>query len=285
MSPRRWTLTTLPLLLFFVLVYGVAVVSFLRASIYEPARFGELHGAPTLENYETILTDSFYLNSIKDTLQISALTAIIGLVLAYPIAYLIARSSTIWSKTIFVLVVGSLFVNAVVRTLGWTVLLGNNGTINDTLMSLGIINDPLPLSNNLTAVTIGLIHAQLPLLILGLMPVCEGIPANLLQASYGLGASRWQTFWNVIVPMTWKGSVGVAMLIFAATTGVFTTVALLGGGRVATIPILIRQQGLLLLNYPRAATLAVVLVVIVITIVTAALVITRQQTVRSGPSL
>jgi ABC-type spermidine/putrescine transport system permease subunit I len=134
-------------------------------------------------------------------------------------------------------------------------------------MRLNIISEPLPLLDNYTGVGIGVVHALLPIYVISLVPICQAVNRNLLDASAGLGATRWQTFWHVIFPLTWTGVLASMLLMFANAIGAFTTPALLGGGRVLLLPILIRERVLLVLNWPVGATLAALLTLLTFLIV------------------
>jgi ABC-type spermidine/putrescine transport system permease subunit I len=170
-----------------------------------------------------------------------------------------------------------LFSNGVIRTLGWRILLSTAGPVNTALLDLGLISQPLWLLENYSGVIIGVMHALLPIYVVTLIPVCQSVNRNLLEASAGLGASRWQTFWSVIFPITRTGIFASMLLLFANSIGLFTTPAILGGGRVLLLPILIRERIMLALNWPIGATLAALLTVMKLAIVAAIAVATSKK--------
>ena len=249
-------------MIFYAVFFVASQAVFLRASLYESIGPGQIGGPASIDGFSSALGDPFIRLAIFRTLQLSALTAVIASLIGLPIAYAIARSRR-WGGVLFVLVVASMFSSAVARVLGWRVLLGRTGIINSVLMSIGLIDEPLVLVSNFTGVIIGTVHALMPLAIIGTIPVCESLPRPLLEAAESLGASRWRTFWQVIIPHVRRGVVGMGLVVFAVTAGAFTTPALLGGGRVAVLPILIRTQMVQAFDYASASTLAVILITIV----------------------
>ncbi len=264
MRTHSWTVLGLPLLLFYVLAFLAPMATFLGSSLYEHAGPARLGDGPGLINYEQIITDSYYLEAFGRSLLFSALVALVGLPIAYPMAFFIARSPSRLGFLVLLIAVGMLFSNAVIRSLGWRVLLSSVGPLNTFLLELGFIATPLNLMDNYTGVMIGLVHALLPIYVVTLIPICQVVPHNLMRASAGLGASSWQTFWKVIFPLTRHGVAASMLLIFANSIGAFTTPVLLGGGRILLLPILIREKVLLQLNWAIGATLATMLAALVL---------------------
>lgn len=268
-----WSTLGLPLFLFYVLAFVLPQAIFLGSSLYEPAGRAALGAGPTLSNYVNVLSDPYYLTAFRQSLLVSAGVSLIGLLFAAPMAFFIAHSRSRAGFLVLIIVAAMLFSNAVIRTLGWRILLSSGGPVNATLLRLHLIAAPLPLLDNYVGVLIGLIHALLPIYVIILVPVMQAVPRNLILASAGLGASRWHTFSQVIFPLIRSGLIAAMMLIFANSIGAFTTPALLGGGRVLLVPILIRERVLLVLNWPVGAALATLLTVLVLSIM--ALVVSR----------
>jgi putative spermidine/putrescine transport system permease protein len=138
--------------------------------------------------------------------------------------------------------------------------------VNDLLQTLHITDRPIRIYGSFAGVTIGMVHLLVPFVVLAMIPVIEAVPANILRAAYGLGASRAFTFVHVTLPATARAIIPSGLLAFALTAGAFATPTLLGGGRVGVLSIYIRQQTLNLLNYPRGAVGAVVLLAIVFSV-------------------
>jgi len=146
-----------------------------------------------------------------------------------------------------------------IRTYAWSVILGRNGVINRVLLDSGVIEDPLRLLNNEIGVLIGMVHVLLPYMVFPIYAVMRRQDPTLLLASSGLGASGFQTFTRVFVPLTVPGILAGTTLVFVLSLGFFITPAILGGGKVMMIAVLIEQQVRGLSNWPFAAALSAVL--------------------------
>ena len=278
MRRQYWLYGLLPAFIVYALFFVAPTVTFLRVSFNNSIGPGLIGNGGTIENFKEVLTESSYLASIQTTLTIAVLVAVISLIIAYPLAHMIARSRR-WGNTIFLIVVLTLFGSTVVAALGWEVILGPTGPLSRVLINLHLIGAPLQLSESVTGVVIGLVQAVVPIMVLGILPVSEAVDPDLVTAAHGLGASEWYTFWRVVMPLTMRGAVTLLTLGFATTAGSFTTVAILGGGRVLTLPVLVQQEAMDILDYPLAAALSAVLLVGVFILVTAATYFSNRRSV------
>ncbi len=266
MSTRAWRFGIVPLAIFYVVFFVIPQLSFLAVSAFASAGPGQIGTNVTTANYTSILHDRFFLRATVNTLELGAETAIAALIVACPIAYAIAHAPRI-GKVLFILIIATMFSNAVAMAIGWQTLLAPNGGLNGLLLGLHVIPAPLQLSANFASVLIGTIHSTIPIAVLGLLPVFDALPRRQLEVSVGLGASTWMTFCDIIVPQTYRGVLSMGLLVFAVTTSAFTTPALLGGGQVALLPLAIREQLLTTLDYPKAAALAAVLIAITLLVI------------------
>lgn len=259
-SSSLYRLGIIPLALFFIVFFAYPVLHFLWGSVAVDAG-----GAPSfsLRNFTDALRSASVWRSLSTTLLLSILTGVVSLLLGYLLAFQVVRRPPIMGKIIFVAAIASLFTSTIARALGWRVLLGFEGPINKMLIGLGIVSEPLQLINNFTAVAIGMIHIQVPVVMVGLIPVIEALPQDYERAAIGLGASRWKTFLTVHLPMTWINAVPVGLIAIMATAAYFTTPVLLGGGRVNVIAIQIQQASQVLFDFGYAAALSVMLVVMI----------------------
>jgi ABC-type spermidine/putrescine transport system permease subunit I len=217
----------------------------------------------TFQHYADALISASVFSSLKTTLALSLITGFGSLVLGYLLAYQVVRRGRFVSKLIFMAAIGSLFTSTIARALGWRVILGYEGPINKALVGLGILSEPVQLINNFIAVAIGMIHIQVPVVMVGLIPVIEAIPLDIERAAIGLGAARWKTFIRVHLPMTWMNAVPVGLIAVMATASYFTTPVLLGGGRVEVIAIQIQQAAQILFDFGLAAALSIWLVMMI----------------------
>ena len=213
----------------------------------------------TLAQFEKAALDELYVAVLWDSIEIAALVTVLCLALAYPVAAWLVRAG----RTGFLL--GMFFLllpfwpSVLVRTYAWMVLLGRNGVINRALRDWGWIEFPLPLLHNLTGVLIGIVQVMLPYMVLPIYAALLRIDPDLNRAAEGLGAPAWRGFLRITLPLSLPGVFAGCALVFVITLGFFITPALLGGGQVMMIAMLIEQQVREFLDWPFAAALAAVL--------------------------
>ena len=242
---------SLPAILFLALIFAYPLLRFLT--------FG-LEGG-SFAHFEKALTDGLYVQVLLDTFKIAALVTAISLVIAYPVAYFLASASRIWATIGFMFVLLPFWTSLLVRTYAWMVLLGRNGVINRTLIQWGVIETPLPLLHNMSGVLIGMVHVLMPYMVFPLYSAMKRVNPDLLTAAEGLGAPGRRIFWRIYLPLTMPGVFAGAALVFVLSLGFFITPALMGGGRVIMISMLIEQQVREFLNWPFASALSTVLLV------------------------
>ncbi|ODU06675.1 MAG: hypothetical protein ABS81_04135 [Pseudonocardia sp. SCN 72-86] len=280
-QPRRtrgWLLGGVPLLVVYVIVFLVPEVVFLSKAFFTTTGPGEVGGPATFATIGETVSADFTIRALVTTLELGAITAVVCVVLGLPLAYASVHWRR-WGSPIFIAVVAVMLSSAVARVLGWQVVLGYTGVINKLLLELNLIGQPLPLSDNFFAVCVGQIHAALPLAVIGLIPACTSIRTSVLDASSGLGASQLTTFGRIILPQCRGAVVSIALIVFATTAGSFTTPALLGGGRVPVLSLLIYNEILQKFDYAGAAATALLLLLIVGLVVLAALLADRKPRV------
>jgi ABC-type spermidine/putrescine transport system permease subunit I len=215
--------------------------------------------AGTLDWYAKALGEGLYLQVFWNTFEIALLVTGFCLLLGYPLGFLIATTTPGWATLGFIFVLLPLWTSVLVRTYAWMVLLGRNGIFNRWLLDAGVISDPLPLLHNFTGVLIGMVHVLLPYMVLPIYGAVRRLDPAIVAAAQGLGASNWRIFWRIHVPLTLNGIFAGSVLVFVLSLGFFITPALLGGGRVMMIAVLIEQQVRETLNWPFAAALSFVL--------------------------
>lgn len=257
----RWHLFLILPVLVSLVLFVAPQIAFLRGSLFQNLGYGQIGETLTLENYRLFLTDSFYLDSLLLTIGLSLGTVAVTIVLGFPIAYGLARSRSSWRSVWVTILVASSLVTVVIKALGMMVLLSVNGPVNKALLGLGLIDAPLRLLSNDIGVTLGLVHYTLPLVVLVLFSVVQTIPENLEEAASILGAGPWRAMYRVVLPLAMPGLVAAGLMAFNLAMGTFTSTALLGGGKVLTLPILIERKAILEVNYPVAATISMMLLI------------------------
>jgi len=220
-------LVVLPALLMLVLLYFVPLGNVLLTSVTDPK--------PGLDNYGLLFTSASVQRSLLTTLRIAAITTVFALLLGYVVAYAMRAASTRTQRLMLVLVLLPFWISILVRSFAWIALLGTQGPLNSALVAWGLIDEPVSLVRNETGVLIGMIHVMVPYAVLTLYANMRGIDAGLVAAARSLGASRWQAFRMVFLPLTAPGLIGAGMLVFILSLGFYITPALLGGGKVLMI--------------------------------------------------
>ncbi|MER2622809.1 MULTISPECIES: ABC transporter permease [Pseudomonadota] len=214
-------------------------------------------------NYAQVVSSDTSMQVFFNTLRIAVIVTVVDLVLAYPLAVYISRLSPTAKTFAFFLVLIPLWTSQLVRTYAWMVLLGRNGPINNALVWLGIVDAPIRLANSEFAVIAGMTHILLPYMLLPIYNSVSKIDPSLFDAARGLGAGAFSTFTRVLMPLSIQGVLAGVSLVLVLSLGVFIMPALLGGGRVPVIALLIEQQAGSFLNWAMAGTLSAVLMVIV----------------------
>jgi len=249
-SQRGHVALVLPLLIYLGVFYAYPVAAMMFRSIHEPRW--------TADNFAQIFQTGVYLQVLWLTVRISLIVTVVSLVLGYPVAYVLARVDRAKSNLLMILVLVPFWTSILVRTYAWMVLLGQQGIINQLLLSLGVIDEPVRLLNTTFAVYVAMVHVLLPFMILPLYGVMRGIDENLLRAAQSLGARPINAFRQVVLPLSLPGVSAGCLLVFILALGFFITPALVGGPQDLMIAVLVQQQ-VDLFNWPLASALAVVL--------------------------
>jgi len=256
----RWLAAPLA---FWLAAWFLLPVALLLAESFRPVVIGQpTPPGLTLANYARFLGDPFYRGTLAATLVLGAAVTALALALGYPVAYGLARGRHRGRAVLRLCVVAPLLVSVVIRTYGWIVLLANNGAVNQALLALGLVDQPVKFLFTHTGVLIGLVHFALPVAILSLVGVIEAVDRSLEDAARGLGAGAWRAFWAVTFPLTLPGVAAGGMLIFSLTVAAFVTPALMGGPSLIVLSTLIYQQMTVTLEWGFGAAVATILLVV-----------------------
>lgn len=245
-------------------VFTLLVIPFLLLvylSLHESDPVTGYKSVYTLRNYVQLVRSPVYVDSLIGTARLAAVVTAFSLLIGYPIACFIARSRSHFVPIVTAVVVIPLFVSVVVRSFGWMVLLGREGTVNNLLSTLGLASEPLQLLYTESAVAVGLVHILIPLMILPVASVLRGIDTSLDDAARSLGASGWRAFWTVVFPLSLPGVAAGCVLVFSHAIAAFVLPALIGSERVKLVATMIYQQVMVVGNVPLGAALAVVMVI------------------------
>jgi putative spermidine/putrescine transport system permease protein len=219
-----------------------------------------MHEAFSLQNYLKFFADPYYLGVFWTTLRVAALCTLVCLVMALPLAYVLARTQTRFKNVLIMLVVLPLFVGNAVRAAGWMTIFGSKGFLNVTLMQLGLIHQPLEIMYTESAVVAGIIAVNLPYMVLTLQSVIEGINRNVEEAAFSLGAGPATMFRRVLLPLSLPGILAGTILTFILSMNAYATPVLLGGPKFRMMGPLIYGQ-FQLNNWPFGASAAFILMI------------------------
>ncbi|WP_114814395.1 ABC transporter permease [Paraburkholderia kururiensis] len=257
---RDWRSVRLlaPALLLLAVFFLLPVLSLLLRSVLEPT--------PGLHNYTQLLGSTTYLRVFGNTFLVATVVTMATVAIGFPTAWLLAVAPRKLSSVLFAILLLSMWTNLLARTFAWMVLLQATGPINRVLMALGLIREPLALVNNLVGVTIGMTYIMLPFLVMPLHATLRSIDPSTLRAAAICGASRWQAFWRVLVPLALPGVASGALMVFVMALGYFVTPALLGGPSYMMLAELIAQLVQELLNWGLAGAAAFVLLAVTLSL-------------------
>lgn len=250
----------LPIALVNAIGFIIPVLNLARMSFNEALPGGGVAEAFTLANWAGLLGDAFYIELVLNSVGVSLIITFATLLLSYPIALYLHRSSGQWRTFLTILVISPLLTSAVVRTYGWIALLSDQGPVARAIAALGL--QPPRMMFNTTGVVIGLTEILMPYMILALLAGFGRLDPRVEEAARTLGATPFQTFRRIILPLTAPGIALGCLLCFVLAISSFITPKLMGGGRVFLLATEIYDQAIVTLNWPLAATLSILVLVI-----------------------
>jgi putative spermidine/putrescine transport system permease protein len=255
---RQWRLAALvaPALFVLAILIGLPLLNMIRLSFY-PAYPGP--PAFTLDHYTTFLTDPYFLKMAATTFSLGVTVTLLCGVVGYPVAYYLVRSKSRWKNLIFVIVISPLLVSIVVRTIGWTIILGNQGLVNAALLAVHAIDEPLRMMDGFWSVVVGMVHVMLPFMILSISTVIGKIDRGLEEAAATLGANPVRTFFRVTLPLSSRGIAAGSVLVFCITLGSFIIPYWLSRGKLVVLAVDIYNEIITFGKWPFGAAAATVL--------------------------
>lgn len=253
----------LPLVLWQIVFFVVPVALILGVSVWRTQSY-RLIPAFTFDNYIAIFARPAIWRALLLSVETAAFVTVACAVLAFPVAYFIAKKAGRWRGLLLVAVIAPFWISIVMRVAAWRLLLGERGVINQLAMTLGLTDTPMSfLLYSPVSTAIGLIYAYLPLYVLPLYAAISNIHDNWIEAAMDLNASPTRTFFEVILPLSAPGLVVGAVFCFVFGLGEFVTPALLGGGKQLMFSQVIQDEFQRRLDWPSGAAMAVVLLVLV----------------------
>jgi putrescine transport system permease protein len=218
----------------------------------------------SLANYLYLFEDTLYIEAYWSSIKIAAVSTLITLIIAFPMAYLIARSPPEKRTLLLALVVLPFWTSFLLRVYAWIGFLKKNGVINDVLMGLGIIDQPIAMIQTDFAVYIGIVYTYLPFMILPLYTALEKMDVTLLEAAEDLGAKAYQSFYLITLPLAVPGIIAGCILVFIPAVGEFVIPALLGASDTLMIGRVLWDEFFLNRDWPMASAVATVMLLVLV---------------------
>lgn len=213
----------------------------------------------SVANYLTVLQDEYYLSTFWRTLRLALLTTVLTVAIGVPEAYILSNMRKPWRSIFLLVIIGPLLVSVVVRTFGWSMLLGKNGLVNGALAAVGL--EPVQLLYTEAAIVIGLVHIMLPFMVIPVWTVLQKLDPTVEAAALTLGASRFTALRRIVFPQAALGILSGSLIVFALSASSFAIPGLLGGRRLKMAATLVYDEFLIELNWPLGATIAIIVLV------------------------
>lgn len=220
----------------------------------------------TWDNYVSILTDDYYHEIFLRSAWLALLTTLICIVIGVPEAYVLSHLPSRWRAVFIVIVLGPMLISVVVRTLGWAVLMGSEGVINNSLRALGLIDAPIRMMFTFGGVLVALVHVLVPFMVLAVWTSLQKVDPATEHAAESLGASRATVLFRVVLPQVMPGILSGGLIVFALAASAFATPSIMGGRRLKVVPTTAYDEFISALNWPLGATIAVLLLIAVLAI-------------------
>ena len=252
---------TFPVIVYSIFLIFLPLVYIFIISFFESDSYGGMIKNFTLNNYRELF-NSVYIGIFLKSFLIALITTFFCIIISYPFVLAISRKNKRIQKILITLVMVPFLTNSLIRMYGFIVLLRKYGVINQILMNLKIIHDPINLMYNNFGILIGMIYTLLPFMILPLYSAVSAIDKSLIEAASDLFASRFKIFCKVIFPSTIPALFNGSLMVFTPALGYFFIVDILGGGKIMILGSLIKNQFLTARNWPFGAAISVALILI-----------------------
>jgi len=257
MRPSRFndgTTLIVPAVLLLALVFVVPLIWFFVRTLAGIGTFPEI-----LSHVWSVVTSKAVITAMRTTNWISLIVTLLVLLISYPVAYYLANNRG-WRFTLVLFcIIVPYFTSIIVRTYSWMVLLGRNGLVNQVLMQLGLIHQPLTMLYTEVGVLIGMVYVLLPYMVLTLFAAMKAIDPSLMRAAQGLGAGPLYAFARVYFPLSIHGVVSGSLIVFILSIGFFITPALMGGPSDVMIAMLIERSVEITFDFSSAAIMSLLL--------------------------
>ncbi|MEH7462842.1 ABC transporter permease, partial [Bacillus thuringiensis] len=224
---KKGKLLALPTVAWLLIFFLVPLLFVLAFAFLQRGTYGTVEMSFTLENIKRVF-DSLYMETLWETVKIAVITTVLCLLIGYPFAYTVTIVDRKWRSLLLLLATIPFWINFLVRSYAWIVILRSQGLVNTLLLKLGIISEPLNLLYNTPSVILGMVYSLLPFMILPVYAAIEQLDKRKLEAAYDLGATPLKAFWHVTIPMTMSGIATGSILVFVSSIGMFVVSDVMG---------------------------------------------------------
>jgi len=280
-APPSPTWLVLPGVMFLLLVL-LLPVGWLMALSLKPSMPGafSMEGHWTFGNYLRFFAQPFYYSTLAKTLWVSGLTTAITAVIGYALALIVWTAKPAHRGWTVLIVLSPLLVSIVARTYGWMIVLGDRGIVNQILLALGVIDEPLQIMYTSGAVVVGLVHVFVPFMALCVLTSLDKIDPNITEAAMCFGASRLAVLTRILIPLTVPGIASGLTIVFSLSISSYVTPALMGGPRSGMLTTFIYQQFAVTLDWRFGAVLVTLLLALTLLVLTTVLALAARMTAR-----
>lgn len=263
---KKGKLLALPTIAWLFIFFLIPLLLVLAFAFLERGAYGTVEMNFTMENIIRVF-DPLYMSTLWETIKIAIITTLICLFIGYPFAYTITIVDQKYRSILLLLATIPFWINFLVRSYAWIVILRSQGLVNTFLMNFGFIDEPLNLLYNTPSVILGMVYSLLPFMILPVYAAIAQLDKRKLEAAYDLGATPFKAFWHVTLPMTMTGIVTGSILVFVSSLGMFVVSDVMGGSKVALIGNVIQNQFLGARDWPFGSALSLIVVLFTVLLI------------------
>ncbi|MCD8175055.1 MAG: ABC transporter permease [Phascolarctobacterium sp.] len=258
---RNGKLLVIPIVAWLSIFFVIPLLIVVAVSFTSRTAYGQIFFQLTISNYIRFL-EPLYLSIFAGTLFTAILTTVLTILMGYPLAYYIAKLPKKWQQPALILAMIPFWINFLIRSYAWVIILRSQGVLNTLLLKIGIIEQPLQLLYNDTAVMLCMVYALLPFMVLPIYVSIEQLDHRLIEAASDLGATPFTAFRKITLPLTIPGIAAGTILVFISSLGMFVVPDVMGGAKSALIGNLIQNQFLSARDWPFGSALSIVLTVL-----------------------
>ncbi|HEX3498095.1 MAG TPA: ABC transporter permease [Stellaceae bacterium] len=259
--PSAPYLLSAPALLLYAVLLLVPLVATALLSLHSFGIYKGIENVYNLANYHDIFGDSYFYEIFGRTFRIAILVTLLAAVIGAPEAYILNRMRAPWRGIFLLVALGPLLISVISRTLGWALLLGSTGLVNQGLIAIGLIGEPLQFMYSETGIVIALTHVLIPLMVISVWASLQRLDPQIENAAISLGASASTVLRRIVLPQAMPGILSGGIIVFALSASAFATPAIIGGRRLKVAATLAYDEFLNTLDWPLGAAVAILLLV------------------------